>query len=534
MKKIISFLLTLLFFIPGIVFASSTYDSGVDMANKYIYDFQDYARYIKITGELPYGVNASNKPELNASFKTGGFLNEKEYQASVKNSSSWLAPGIGFWLVDRKVLDVKSESFTNPNVVSGVRVTEFINHGVKVKGTGTKTNPWYFTDGYMVKIGSSDQSLGTVTGGCDHVTSGGSCVFTVSYDSQQGMSYDNCKKIAESKGSTFEVSGNTITVRNVHGDISCFIDFGVNNKCIKVTFNNDGGSGGMSSPIYYKYGYGWFSDSLCLSKVSSVSRPTKTGHRFNGYKINSILVIDETPKITAGIKESITSASNTVEAKASWEKCAAGTYLTGNRCVTCSAGTYSAAASESCTDCPAGTYSGAGAGSCTDCGKGKYSGAKSSSCSACPAGYTTTGTRSTVRTDCWIDCGANTRVTTAEGKCTGGCSSSTYHNAHRIIAGQTSSACSDKCDSVTYSQTSTCSKSCGGGRYKRLAYSSHDGGYRCSGKDDWRGSSCNTQSCCTPHQGSVSGCCTAACEWYCCAEGEPKWTIWGTICWVSC
>ena len=44
MKKYIYLLLGFLFLMPGIVFASSTYDQGVKIANKYIYDFPDYYR----------------------------------------------------------------------------------------------------------------------------------------------------------------------------------------------------------------------------------------------------------------------------------------------------------------------------------------------------------------------------------------------------------------------------------------------------------------------------------------------------------
>ena len=533
MKKIIYLLIGMVMLLPNIVFASSTYNSGVNKANTYIYDFNDYARYIKLGGNVPFGITG-NKPSVNSLFVSGGFLNEAEYLKSINGSTSYLAPGIGYWLTENKILDVSVSGVQPSTATTGVRVTEFVKHGVKVKGRGTKTNPWKFADGYIVKVTSSDQSLGTVTGGCEHVEEGGSCTFTVSYDTKQGINTDNCRKVVESKGATLNLNGNILTISNVNSDISCFVDFGKDNKCITVSFDNDGGTGGMTTPIYYKYGYGWFSDSLCLNKVASVNRPRKTGHRFNGYKINSLVVIDETPKIVAGVRENISSTGAAVIAKASWEKCAAGTYLTGNRCVTCSAGTYSSAASESCTNCPAGTYSSAGAGNCTDCGRGKYSAERSSSCRSCPAGYTTNSTRSSVKTDCYISCPANKRVTAADGQCTGSCSSSTYHNAHTVIAGSTSSACANKCDSVTYRQSSSCSASCGGGRYKRLAYSSHDSSYRCSGKDDWNGSSCNTQSCCRPHEAPVSGCCTAACEWYCCSEGEPKWTIWGTLCWVSC
>ena len=52
------------------------------------------------------------------------------------------------------------------------------------------------------------------------------------------------------------------------------------------------------------------------------------------------------------------------------------------------------------------------------------------------------------------------------------------------------------CSRVTYSNGSTCSASCGGGTYNRLAYSYYDGS-RCSGSDtSTGGSACNTHSCC--------------------------------------
>ncbi len=454
MKKFIYLLLGVLFLIPGVVLASSTYDQGLKIANKYIYDFPDYSRYIKVTGQLPFAVSSTNIPMYNADFTTGGFLNEKEYARSLtSNGASYLAPGIGYWLVGRKILDVKAAEFNNSNVTSGVRVTEFTKHDVKVKGSGTKTNPWYFTDGYTVKIGSSDQSLGTVTGGCEHVQEGGSCVFTLSYDPLQGINTNNCKTLVESKGGTFTHSGNTVTVRNVKSDISCVIDFG-GNACLKVKFANAGGSGGMADKvIYYKYGYGWFSDSLCLSKVSAVYRPTKTGNRFEGYKFNSITIIDETPKLVAGIRENITSNSNEVTSTAVWTPCPAGTYLSGNSCLTCPAGTYSGVASTSCTNCPAGTYSGAGAGSCTNCPAGTYSGARASSCTNCEA-----GTYSGVRAASCTNCAAGTYSGVKAASCTN-CPAGTY-------SGAKAASCTN-CPAGTYSGAKAAScTNCAAGTYQ--------------------------------------------------------------------
>ncbi len=68
--------------------------------------------------------------------------------------------------------------------------------------------------------------------------------------------------------------------------------------------------------------------------------------------------------------------------------CTAGTYLSGSSCLSCFAGTYSAAGATSCTKCRAGTYSAAGASSCTTCKAGTYSAAGATSCTTCPTGYT--------------------------------------------------------------------------------------------------------------------------------------------------
>lgn len=54
----------------------------------------------------------------------------------------------------------------------------------------------------------------------------------------------------------------------------------------------------------------------------------------------------------------------------------------------------------------------------------------------------------------------------------------------------------DCCSKVTYTPTSQCSVDCGGGRYKREASSFYNG-QRCNAQDDWNGSSCNTQACCS-------------------------------------
>ena len=70
----------------------------------------------------------------------------------------------------------------------------------------------------------------------------------------------------------------------------------------------------------------------------------------------------------------------------------------------------------------------------------------------------------------------------------------------------------DCCSSVYHVATSECSVTCGGGKYKRKAYSNYDGRH-CSSKDDYNGSSCNTQACqTTPSPSPSPETCTATCK----------------------
>ena len=65
---------------------------------------------------------------------------------------------MGYWLTNQYTLDVTaSDSKASNTYETGVRVMEFVQYDVKVKGTGTKVRPWYFEDGYSVRIGSSNK-----------------------------------------------------------------------------------------------------------------------------------------------------------------------------------------------------------------------------------------------------------------------------------------------------------------------------------------------------------------------------------------
>ena len=205
--------------------------------------------------------------------------------------------------------------------------------------------------------------------------------------------------------------------------------------------------------------------------------PTRVGHVFNGWTINS----NGTGTVYNGQQEifNLISGTNTsVTLYAKWTKCSAGTYLSGNSCVQCSAGYYSAAGANNCSACAAGQYSGVGAASCTACGAGTYSTGASSSCSTCTAGYYcpgnsnrvscpsgyTSASGSSAQSNCYISVPAGKYLTTAGGTATAACAAGTSKAAHTVYYGNRSS-CS-ACLKNTYSSSgaATCTK-CPDGQY---------------------------------------------------------------------
>ncbi len=324
MKRVIKYLFLLMLFIPYFVLADTTYELGVKKANSYIYEYGDYARYIKVTGNMPYGFNGSKAISTGAAadFTTGGFLSRQEYEITNSGrNSSYLAPGIQYWLMktDANVLQRLDTNIRSGNEsdTSGVRVTEYVLHGTKVKGIGTITTPWEFVDGFIVKIGSSDNTLGKIspTAGYEHVDSESEVQFTLEYDTNYNIDFSDCENAATRSGAVFERNGNDLTVKHPHGDFTCVVSFGTG--CNKVNFTNAGkGTGGLDGQsFYYRYGKGWFSNNTCSSTISDpITKPVRTGYTFISYAANSVTIIDNTPKIVVGSKESRITNNMTVPA----------------------------------------------------------------------------------------------------------------------------------------------------------------------------------------------------------------------------
>ena len=314
MKKIISYLLVLIMLVPCIVLADYKYDDGVKKTDLYIFTYNDYARYIKIKEGLPYGFN-NGKAETITDFKYGGFITKPEYDITNSGqSTSWLAPGIEYWLVGKNKLDTRITS-GNDEDKSGVRITEYVLHNTKVNGAGTITNPWTFIYGYKVKVGVTDKTIGQILpeGGYEHVSpEEGAKEFILTYDNKYPLDTRQCENAASATGATLSITNGSnantkkITVSNVTEDFSCFINFGTNCYAISFNNNNSGRQDGLYNQIfYYQYGKGWFNDSICKTPFNkTITSPTRLGYLYQSYNFTNdkeIITIDN--KIKPGIKD---------------------------------------------------------------------------------------------------------------------------------------------------------------------------------------------------------------------------------------
>ena len=318
MKKFLSYLLVLIMLIPCLVLADYKYSDGVKKTDTYIFTYSDYARYVKIKDGLPYGFS-NGKAEITSGFKSGGFITKPEYDITNSGPSvSWLSPGIEYWLINKWKVDTKPTTGSDDDK-SGVRITEYVLSNAKVKGTGTISNPWIFVDGFSIKIGTTDKTIGQISpeDGYEHIGAGeGPKEFILTYDNRFPLDTRQCENAASATGSTFSItngaSDNTkkITISNASKDFTCFISFGIN--CYDIAFNDVGGSNGIGGQhYYYQYGRGWFGDNTCKTALNPTPHsPNKKGYICKGYMLKDspsattgVVIVDTNDKLVPGVKD---------------------------------------------------------------------------------------------------------------------------------------------------------------------------------------------------------------------------------------
>ena len=266
--KIISFL-CIFMFISNI--SAYSFDEGKDISNNYINNNRKNIAYLINTSKIPFGYNNKTISYVNG-FNTGGLINIYEVNTSKIDDFSYLVTSLPYFSIDGKVIN--DESSTDSNI----KVTEYIKKEVKIIGNGTYKDPWKFVPYNLLEVSSSDENKGTISPAYAFVYDGGDAIFTVT--PKTGYKYYNstCENII--------VNNDKITFKNINKDEKCIINF-IENK-VKLTYDNNGGSGCSSKDVSYGLNYG----DLCT--------PVKNKYIFMGWytSLNGGEKVDTNTKVT--------------------------------------------------------------------------------------------------------------------------------------------------------------------------------------------------------------------------------------------
>ncbi len=276
MKKVFNLLLTILLLIPILVNASS-FNSATGIASRYINNFLNPNRYIKMN--------------------SGDLISKEEVERTIVRPgmtvSSYMYDGTKFWAKNKYIIGEEIEMYAEGDVKT--KVTEIVLHDTKVKGTGKFTDPWIFVDTYKVTVFTS--ANGTIDGQqsvTKNVDSNGNVSFTIEPNSGYKYLNNNC-------GATSEVIGNILTIKNVEKDITCGVTFeaskysntlpvpykvvhiNLTNSDVTYRFDNPSPSPNTFSAVYLN---GYYTDDTLKTRIGKLTNiPSRKGWTFNGYYV---------------------------------------------------------------------------------------------------------------------------------------------------------------------------------------------------------------------------------------------------------
>lgn len=286
MKKVMKLLLVIILAMPLCVDALSNYKTSVNIANNHLgnkYSQFNYNRYFKFGKNVPF-VYEGSAVSHNNDFTAGGFISRTEFNISKDSAGkSYLSNGLEYWTATennaggRYVVNADTIIERSDNETSGVKVTALINSGVSVNGKGTYADPYEFSKGYVVAVGSKQPEYGQVTTATSYqyVAEGGDV--SVKYTLTPGYKYskNNCgTKLVK------VVNTNEFSVRDVKEDINCLLEFEPRVYTISLNSTNVV-TQGLPNTLYIKYGVGVYSDAALTTKVTDlVVKPAKTGYTY--------------------------------------------------------------------------------------------------------------------------------------------------------------------------------------------------------------------------------------------------------------
>ena len=201
MKKALVFIVTIILLFPLLVNASS-YGSATSMSRRYINNFLNPDRYIKVT--------------------KGDLISKGEVEKTIVRDNLTVSPymydGIKFWAKDRYIIGETINEVTSGGDAK-TKVTELVLHDTKVKGRGKYNDPWMFVDTYKVTVKSNGNGLiDSVASSTKSVSSFGSISFDLTPDSGYKYLNNTC-------GVNASVLNNVLTINNVEKDIECNVIF---------------------------------------------------------------------------------------------------------------------------------------------------------------------------------------------------------------------------------------------------------------------------------------------------------------------
>lgn len=296
MKKIIKYLLIITIFIPIFINAKQyKYNDAVNKANQYITDFPNFHDYIVIEN-MPYDYIDGIVLE-SSKFTKGGFISRDEYEITNYRRGSYLATGLEYWTLtqyDSKKIAVISYTMDEkkPDQTSNARITQYVKNEVKVGGSGTKNNPWYFVDITNVNLVSSDTNRGTLsTKPCTNKSQGKNLIVVNKYEDSKAQFYvceDTYFRYYDTTCDSYiDVENGEYFVKDgIPDNTICRINFGY--RTHKLTLENCDGCDiqqpspttiykAQNSNLYFVEEYG------VKPNITSITIPKKTGYTFDGY-----------------------------------------------------------------------------------------------------------------------------------------------------------------------------------------------------------------------------------------------------------
>ncbi len=307
MKKILSIFLMMFIFVINVnARINVSYDDAVKESQSYIYKFNNYGKYLiteskyrELRGSssaiIPFGYTDS--VEVNESFKRGGLLSQKEFEISKNSSgSTYLIQDSDFFLIGKKAVDILENKVIDAGDKKyGTRVTEYVIPGTKVKGSGTKVDPWVFVGSYKLsfyisngKITNNGQKVNRYT---VYALESNEGQIIINFEPSDGFEYqsNNCDFTYEYDNIN-KIHRIYKDNKDISNDEECTIKLKSNKLLVEYDYN--GGTGSCES---LAVSYGSKINNLCTSV-------SKEGYTFSGWKDESGNTITNDTVINNNIK----------------------------------------------------------------------------------------------------------------------------------------------------------------------------------------------------------------------------------------